>query len=281
MKKAAKETAKTTVKVGAKVGAEIIGTAAGKVVGDKLDRMDVAATNRGRVLKFFLDKMNAEHKQSDRIGKLVKDLFANRAKLFIMKAIIPVVSAFLGFFLLRAIACIPVVLVLALLYNSPFAMFLPPLEAGDTVLSVAKEYESDFNQTINQLVVEHLDCDKGDKIYVDYEGSAALPSNVYDVVAVYMVKHGIGDTATVMNDLSKQRLKTVFDDMCSYTTSIENRTTEQEVGTTREEKILHVNVQLKSYQDMGSSYHFTTNFLLTFEDYKKLPAEDIMCQKKR
>ena len=38
-------------------------------------------------------------------------------------------------------------------------------------------------------------------------------------MAVYMVKHGIGDTATVMNDISKGWLQAVVNDMCSYTTS--------------------------------------------------------------
>ena len=38
-------------------------------------------------------------------------------------------------------------------------------------------------------------------------------------MAVYMVKHGVGDTATVMNDTSKGWLQAVVNDMCSYTTS--------------------------------------------------------------
>ena len=33
---------------------------------------------------------------------------------------------------------------------------------------------------------------------VDYEGMEENPSNYYDIMAVYMVKHGVGDTATVI-----------------------------------------------------------------------------------
>ena len=40
-------------------------------------------------------------------------------------------------------------------------------------------------------------------LLVVYEGMEETPSNYYDIMAVYMVKHGVGDTATVMNDTSK------------------------------------------------------------------------------
>ena len=56
-------------------------------------------------------------------------------------------------------------------------------------------------------------------LYVDYEGMEENPSNYYDIMAVYMVKHGVGDTATVMNDTSKGWLQAVVNDMCSYTTT--------------------------------------------------------------
>lgn len=58
-------------------------------------------------------------------------------------------------------------------------------------------------------------------MYVGAEGQQA--GNYNDIVAVYMVKYGVEDTATIMNDTSKRRLKEVFDDMCSYTTSTEFR----------------------------------------------------------
>lgn len=40
-------------------------------------------------------------------------------------------------------------------------------------------------------------------VYVDYEGMDENPSNYYDIMAVYMVKYGVGDTATIMNDIIK------------------------------------------------------------------------------
>lgn len=57
------------------------------------------------------------------------------------------------------------------------------------------------------------------------------PSNYYDIMAVYMVKHGVGDTATVMNDTSKGWLQAVVNDMCSYTTSTEQRMWKKQMQT--------------------------------------------------
>ena len=50
-------------------------------------------------------------------------------------------------------------------------------------------------------------------------------------MAVYMVKHGIGDTATVMNDISKGWLQAVVNDMCSYTTSTGTKDVEEQMQT--------------------------------------------------
>lgn len=45
---------------------------------------------------------------------------------------------------------------------------------------------------------------KGSNIYTVERGPKTISaSNYYDIMAVYMVKHCVGDTATVMNDTSK------------------------------------------------------------------------------
>ena len=89
------------------------------------------------------------------------------------------------------------------------------------------------------------------------------PSNYYDIMAVYMVKHGIGDTATVMNDISKGWLQAVVNDMCSYTTSTGTKDVEETDAdgnvTTVTKSVLYVNVTLKSYRDMISVYGFNSD----------------------
>ena len=131
------------------------------------------------------------------------------------------------FVLVVAMIAVPVIAAIAILYNSPFALFLPPLESGDTVQTVTSAYVQEFNRDVNTKVNEHTGYDLGELVYVDYEGMEENPSNYYDIMAVYMVKHGVGDTATVMNDTSKGWLQAVVNDMCSYTTSTGTKDVEE------------------------------------------------------
>lgn len=284
-KKVAKETSKETAKIAAKEGgkfaaklatdasvavagtvagaetgpaAPLIGIAAGIVAGEAVSvEMDIAeakANSRNRKIKFFLDKMKEEDKQQDSFGKLVRDLFLNKIALPVKKMAAAAGLLLIVVVLLLSITVLPVVSVVAILYNSPFAFFLPPLEDGDTVTTVASAYMQDFNREISGLINEHSGCDTGQVVYVGAEGEQA--GNYNDIVAVYMVKYGVEDTATVMNDTSKQKLKEVFDDMCSYTTSTGSEEVENDDGTKSTQKVFYVNVTLKHYTDMITEYNF-------------------------
>ena len=145
-KKAAKETAKTAAKETAKIAAKTattvatttagtalapgagtaIGYAAGELVGAKIEYQDMVNDNWARKIKFFLDKMKAEGEQTDSFGKLVKDLIFRRAGM-VMKQIMAIVAPFLlVLVLLVAMIAAPVVAVVGVIYNSPFAIFFPP-----------------------------------------------------------------------------------------------------------------------------------------------------------
>lgn len=283
-KKAAKETAKTAAKETSKAVAKtattaaattagtsvspglgtVIGFAAGEVVGEtvayKMDEADMKNNVRSRKIKFFLDKMKAQDEQTDSFAKLVKDVFVQKGMFvakYVAKLVLPLL---LGLVLLVSVVAIPVVAVVGTIYNSPFAIFLPPLEDGDTVTTVASSYVAEFNREVNELASNHTGYDAGKIVYVGYEGEGN-PSNYYDILAVYMVKHGVGDTATIMNDTSKGWLKTIVDDMCTYTTSsgTETDTITNEDGstTTTTTSYLYVNVTLKSCYTMASEYGFT------------------------
>lgn len=271
-KETAKETARKTAKVATKVATDVavtvagttavgplsplIGIATGEVVGAKIDHDDMKRNSRVRKIKFFMDKMNSQDKQQDSLLKLLKDLVMNRAAIPLKKMALAVGGFLLILILLISVITVPVVTVIATIYNSPFALFLPPLEEGDTVMSVTTEYVANFNREVNTLANEHNGYDSGEIVYVDYEGTAASPSNYYDIMCVYMVKHGIGDTATIMNDMSKGWLQDIVNDMCSYTTSSRTETHENEDETTDSETIFSVNVTLKDYRDMIAEYNF-------------------------
>ena len=220
-KETAKETAKTTAKVATKTATKAAATAAGTAVapgvgtaigmaagyaaGVSIEVKDEKMTNRSRKIKFFLDKMKAQENQTDSVAKLVKDLIVRKAITWV-KAAAPIVGlVLLLLVLVVAMIAVPVIAVIAILYNSPFALFLPPLESGDTVQTVTSAYVQEFNRDVNTKVNEHTGYDLGELVYVDYEGMEENPSNYYDIMAVYMVKHGVGDTATVMNDTSEFR----------------------------------------------------------------------------
>lgn len=237
--------------------------AAGYAAGVSIEVKDEKMTNRSRKIKFFLDKMKAQENQTDSVAKLVKDLIVRKAITWV-KAAAPIIGlVLLLLVLVVAMIAVPVIAVIAILYNSPFALFLPPLESGDTVQTVTSAYVQEFNRDVNTKVNEHTGYDLGELVYVDYEGMEENPSNYYDIMAVYMVKHGIGDTATVMNDISKGWLQAVVNDMCSYTTSTGTKDVEETDAdgnvTTVTKSVLYVNVTLKSYRDMISVYGFNSD----------------------
>lgn len=257
---AAKETAKTATKaagtvvgtVGTGPAGPLVGIAAGEAVGIKMDMADVKHTNRIRKLKYFRDKLQSEDMQTDSLAKLVKDLFKKKFSVAAKYIVKYMIIFFLLLLVLVAIVAVPVLAVIAILYNSPLAIFLPPLDNGDTVQSVTSAYMADFNREITSLAEEHKDHDKGQIVYMDYEGTGT-PNNAYDIVCVYMVKYGYENVAISMTDTNKQNLKMVFDDMCTYTTE----TTTKKVKK-KKEKTLNVKVTMKTYTDMISEYSFGT-----------------------
>lgn len=257
-RKVAKESAKIATKAGTAVAGSVagpegtlIGMAAGEAAGMKIDNTFYKAEQRSRMMKFFMDKLKPNDEQNDSLFKLVGSMVRNKMT-FMIKRAVSLLAPLITPILIIVIAATGIVFaVIAVLYNSPFALFLPPLESGDTIQSVTTQYVSEFNQEIQTLIDEHKDADRGRKVYVDYEGMNSEPSNYYDIMSVYMVKYGYENTATKMNETNKQNLKSVFDDMCKYTT--ENVT---EKKGKKKIKYLEVRITLKTYTEMATEYQF-------------------------
>lgn len=260
-RKVAKESAKIVTKAGTAVAGSVagpegtlIGMAAGEAAGMKIDNTFYKAEQRSRMMKFFMDKLKPNEEQNDSLFKLVGSMVRNKMT-FMIKRAVSLLAPLITPILIIVIAATGIVFaVIAVLYNSPFALFLPPLESGDTIQSVTTQYVSEFNQKVQTLIDEHKDADKGRKVYVDYEGMNSEPSNYYDIMSVYMVKYGYENTATKMNETNKQNLKAVFDDMCKYTT--ENVT---EKKGKKKTKYLEVRITLKTYTEMAIEYQFDEN----------------------
>ena len=257
-RKVAKESSKIATKAGTAVAGSVagpegtlIGIAAGETAGMKIDNTFYKAEQRSRMIKFFMDRLKPNEEQNDSLFKLVGSMVRTKMT-FMIKRAVSLLAPLITPILIIVIAATGIVFaVIAVLYNSPFALFLPPLESGDTIQSVTTQYVSEFNQEVQTLIDEHKDADKGRKVYVDYEGMNSEPSNYYDIMSVYMVKYGYENTATKMNETNKQNLKTVFDDMCKYTT--ENVT---EKKGKKKTKYLEVRITLKTYTDMTTECQF-------------------------
>ena len=258
-KKAAKETSKAAAKTaaataGTGAGGILVGTLAGEAVGIEMDKRDVKNSTRSRMIKLFVAKMRQEDNQ-DNIGKALKDIVLMRFSMM-AKYIVKYVGLFLlALFAVVALIALPVIAVIAVIYNSPFAIFFPSISSGETTQEVLSAYVSEFNDEVNAELNDHAGYDTSEKIYVNYEGSGT-PDNFCDILMVYMVKHGDGDTATDMTDKAKQNLKAVFDDMCSYTITSRTDTDTDDEGNTTTTTVKEVNVELKTCYDMVSVYGF-------------------------
>ena len=212
------------------------------------------SASKSRKVAIFVEKLRKTGMTTSLNSENQKSAVSDIMKTVIIKIGAVLLPIVLLLFSIVAIATALVAVVIAVIYNSPFSIFFPPLENGDTVMTVTSQYVAEFNRDINTLVTEHKDCDIGKIVYMDYEGTASTPSNYYDVMSVYMVKYGVGNTATVMNDTAKANLKTVFDDMCSYTTSTGEEKIKNESGKKEKKKVLYVNVTLKTYHQMETEY---------------------------
>ena len=206
------------------------------------------------MMQSFTDRLRKEENQ-DNAGKLVKDIVRERFFIMTKQAVRYAGVFFMSVAVLVAIVILPVLLVTAVLYNSPFAIFFPSISSGDTTQDVLSACVEEFNQEVDREVSDCRGYSNSRKVYVDAP-SGQIPDNYYDILAVYMVKHGIGDTATDMTDRAKEKLQTVFDDMCSYYITTSTRVVSFADGSVIVYTIKNVNVVLKSWEDMVSVYNF-------------------------
>ncbi len=265
-KKAAKETAKTAAKAAAAAagtaagtaatgaGGMLTGLAAGEAVGMELDRRDIKNSIRNRMIQLFISKIRQEDNQ-DSIAKTLKDIAVLRFSTTVKHAVRYTALSFAGAFAVVAVMILPVAAMLAVIYNSPLAIFFPSISSAETTQEVLSAYVAEFDKDVELEMLKTAGYDRCEKVYVDFQGKGT-PDNYCDILAVYMVKHGNGDTATDMTDKAKQNLKKVFDDMCSYGVSAKVEEETDDEGDTISYTVKYVEITLKIYQDMIPIYGF-------------------------
>ncbi len=216
-----------------------------------------------RLLSYASDKFSQEE-QKDSLLKLAKDLLLGKIKAVTANAFLSIGAALLP-------VLIPVfimVLIITLLFNSPFSILLPKLSDEPGAVEILTEYTEDFRERVEEELADPGRGDETELIYEDYEGDGE-PDNMADILMVYMVKHGFGDTATVMTNKNKRALKDTFDEMTSldisYRTEVVEQSYEEEdifgnVTIKTEEveiKIKEVRITLLASEDIISTGIFT------------------------
>ena len=174
-----------------------------------------------RMLSYAKDKFSQEE-QKDSLLKVAKDLILGKAKAAVAGTLLSIGASLLPVLIPAFI----ITIIITLLFNSPFSILLPKLTDGPGVVEVLAEYTEDFRETVQEELADLGSSDETELIYEDYEGDGE-PDNMADILMVYMVKHGFGDTATVMTQKNKRLLKDIFDEMTSLDTSYRMEIVEQ------------------------------------------------------
>jgi hypothetical protein len=221
---------------------------------------------RNRMIALFVSKLRQD--SDDSALKAIKDLAMMRFTALMKKAAAHALLYLAIALAVIALVSLPVAAVITVIYNSPFAIFFPSNSStSETAQSVLAGYVAEFNEKVEDEAESYAGCDYSEIVYDGYEG-AGIPDNYIDILAAYMVRHGIGDTATDMTATAKSNLKAVFDDMCSYEISYGEVTVLVEVEATDEEgniiteweertyRVKFVNVTLKTGHDMIPAYGF-------------------------
>ena len=189
-----------------------------------------------RLLSYASDKFSQEE-QKDSLLKVAKDLLAGKAKAAAAGKLLSIGASLLP-------ALIPVfivTLIITLLFNSPFSILLPKLSEEPGAVEVLAEYTEDFREKVQEELADPGSGDETELIYEDYEGDGE-PDNMADILMVYMVKHGFGDTATVMTEKSRRALKDTFDEMTSMDITYRREIVEQSY----EEEDFYGNVTIRT-----------------------------------
>ena len=189
-----------------------------------------------RLLSYVSDKLSMEE-QKDSLLKVVKDLVVGKVKAAATNTLLSI-----GVALLPALipACM-IVLIITLLFHSPFSILLPKLTEDPGAVEVLAEYTEDFREEVQEELADPESGDETELIYEDYEGDGE-PDNMADILMVYMVKHGFGDTATVMTQKNRRLLKDTFDEMTSMSITYRMEIVEQSY----EEEDFYGNVTIRT-----------------------------------
>lgn len=197
-------------------------------IGDKDTKRDNSHKCKGknraaafRLLSYASDRFSQEE-QKDSLLKVAKDLLTGKVKAIAAGKLLSIGASLLPAFIPVFIVAVAI----TLLFNSPLSILLPKLSEEPGALEVLAGYTEEFREKVQEELADPGSGDETELIYEDYEGDGE-PDNMADILMVYMVRHGFGDTATVMTEKNRRLLKNTFDEMTSLTIDYRTEIREQ------------------------------------------------------
>lgn len=167
-----------------------------------------AKSTRSRMITTFISNMRASEEEKLSVSQAAKQTVKREFAILIKKIIAMILPGFLGLFSVIALCGIVVVAVLAVIYNSPFAIFFPLPDSGtEDPRSVLVSYYQEFNEK-----VADIEGDGDSLVYKNTEDGVPV-SNFNDTLMVYMLIYGDGEAGYVMDEEGKNNLKKIFDEM--------------------------------------------------------------------
>lgn len=165
-------------------------------------------SKRGRMIAVFLADKRANEEEKLSFSMAAKQTMKREAAILIKKTMAAVLPGFFGLFSVIALCGMVVATVLAIIYNSPFAIFFPLPDSGtENPRTVLVSYYQEFNEKVFDL-----EEDGETVVYQNSEDGVAV-SNFNDTLMVYMLLYGDGKAGYVMDEEGKKNLKKVFDEM--------------------------------------------------------------------
>ena len=222
--------------------------------------LKVAEIKGTKAVAMQVDGGKEMHQASVMTSKVLRPLSmvkSQKITFYVKKVSIAAVGALGGILGVALLVAIPVILAIFILYHSPFALFLPKPDAGESIDSITSVCVEAFLEEVETLAKDHTGYDEGEIYYRDADGDDVVSVQKQDIMCVYMVTYGMGDSAVIMTDTSKENLKQVVEDMCIYTTGERTEKRRDEKRGEYEVDILEVHVVIKNYEDMILEYGFS------------------------
>lgn len=182
---------------------------------------------------------------------------SNLLQVAVSSLVSPLMGSFAVVLVIAFLIAAPILLLGIMAYQTPWSIYLPSPGGAETVSTVTSEYLMEFEETVHQLVEEHAGHDAGKIVFVGTGDENVKADNYYDIIGVYMTIYGNGNQATVMEDITKEWLRDVVNDMCVYTTKSIQEEYVAADGTTVVGNVLCVEVERKDYRKMIEEYRMS------------------------